>query len=56
MAVGSQRVVGGGEFPETVPIGDDEPSEEAVERLDPDAPGRSMFEPDRDANEPNEPA
>ena len=31
-------------------------SDEEVERLDPDAPGRSLFEDDEDANEPNEPA
>ena len=71
MVVGSQRVVGGGEFPEAPPRGDEDDGlgdgddgagdaedvdRREVERLDPDAPGRSVFEPDQDAVEPNEPA
>jgi hypothetical protein len=56
--VGSQRVVGGGEFPAAPPRGDDDDDDDErdVERLDPDAPGRSMFTPGEDAVEPNEPA
>jgi hypothetical protein len=59
---GSQQMVGGGEFPEDAPTGGDDPTSRGptrddVERLDPDAPGRSMFEPGSEAaNEPNEPA
>jgi hypothetical protein len=65
---GSQEVVGGGEFPTDTPVGDDDtpaaddgpsprdPSRRDIERLDPDSPGRSMFEEGGEANEPNEPA
>lgn len=33
-----------------------DPEAEQVERIDPDAPARSMFDQDEDAVEPNEPA
>ena len=41
---------------EAAPPRGDDVDERDVERLDPDAPGRSMFTPGEDAVEPNEPA
>ena len=56
MAVGTPEVVGGGEFPDAEPApGERDVDQDDVDRLDPDAPGRSMFEPGKDAVEPNEP-
>jgi hypothetical protein len=33
----------------------EDPDQSDIDELDPDAPGRWMFEPDEDAPEPNEP-
>jgi hypothetical protein len=32
-----------------------DPDQDEIDELDPDAPGRWLFEPDEDAPEPNEP-